>query len=225
MFLAKVQLVAAQPGQAVAGSDDASRQRAGSSGTCDRRCCSDLGFFRACRRSVRSLRARLTAASTSTGAGSNSGPVDRVDSHIPVRILRATHDELFEGDLLRALDWPPPATERHLRLRLLRLGRDDIERCHHPHIQADLIVLDQLRRQVHGLPRDVDRLDRVHKVPVGLADARERVDDRGLELEIRDVSSDLGDEDLLAVGIDREPAQERLGVLRGAVEGIPQIAE
>jgi hypothetical protein len=78
---------------------------------------------------------------------------------------------LLERDLQRA-----PAghglDERLLRLRLLRLRRDEIEHGNRPNIQAHLIVPHQLRRRVHRLPGDVDGLDREHKIPVRFADAR-----------------------------------------------------
>ena len=79
--------------------------------------------------------------------------------------------------------------------------------------------------QVERLLRDLDRLDREHVVPVGVADVRERVGNRGAKLDVGDVAVDARHRELLPCVVRPKSAEQRLRVLPGPVRGVRRIEE
>jgi hypothetical protein len=113
----------------------------------------------------------------------------------------------------RELVGPPRRFGLHERLPLLcrlRSGGDDVDLRQHPDLHARLVVAHEPFGNLYRLPGYVDRLNSVDVVPVRLANVRQRVDDRGAELQIGDVAIELRHEQLLPRLVDRQATQQRL---------------
>ena len=115
--------------------------------------------------------------------------IHRIEPGVPVRILRAVHDQSLERQFGRA--------PRRLRLtsalpprRLFGLRLHDVDRRHGADFDARLVVLHELAGEIERLLGDFDRLRGEHVIPVGVSDIRQRVGDRRAQLDVRDVAID-----------------------------------
>ena len=144
--------------------------------------------------------------------------IDRVERGRPELVARAVHDQALEVDF-RRLPVLLRLGERLAPRRRLRLGLDDVDRGERADLDARPVVADELLGELQRLPLDRHRLHGVDELPVGVADAGQRVGDRLAEVDVGDRAVDPRDRELLARLVDAEPAQQRLRVVGG--DGAP----
>ena len=92
-----------------------------------------------------------------------------------------------------------------------------------PDFGLPLVLGQQVAGQLQGLAPDLEVLDGVDQVPIGLLDAEDRVLQDGAELDLADVQVVAGDDDVALVQPDPEIAQEGLPQAEGERASVARI--
>ena len=148
--------------------------------------------------------------------------VDRVQRGAPELVARTVHDQSLEVDL-RRLPVLLGLGQRLAPRRRLRLGLDDVDGGQGADLDPRAVVADELFRQLQRLTLDRHRLHGVDQLPVGVADARQRIGDGLAQVDVGDGPVDARDGELLPRRVDAEPPQQRLRVVRGHAAPVARI--
>ena len=141
--------------------------------------------------------------------GKECRPIDRIDLRGPQRIVGAADDEPLQRELRRA---PLRIGLRHglEPRRGFGLRLHDVERRQRADLDARLVVLHELVGEILRPLGDVERVDRVDQLPVRVAHVGQRRGDGAAQLDLGGVAVERRDDELLAVVVDAEPAEQRL---------------
>ena len=115
--------------------------------------------------------------------GAKVGTVGRIEAHAPVRVLGAGDDQPLERELRGPHRRLPRRPDSAAAVAACDCAWTTSIGAIVPTSTRVWLSLTSCVARVDRLLRDVDRLHREHVVPVGVADVREGVGDRGAQLE------------------------------------------